>query len=772
MHVEIKVAQNFVLNFLYNKLPRRRINLFGEELESALRDKFADHWYPDKPFKGSAFRCLKITDPADPVLNRAARESGNPVPDIVENLPTDLAIWIDPGEVSYRIGEKGSVKILYSESLDGSYLQNLQPLDEPSSPEAVAVASATAAAMAAAASFQPKNFNRPHGGHVGGPCGGGMHGGSNGSGPSQNFLPLDNLNLAVGGLTLNSNQPSPGSHPPPFEGPPSQMSPPQQQQQGQGPPELHHTEPPQLPMNVEPRGPGNAGPPVGPNPPGNSGTPPSGTNNGGGSSGGNQNGGGGFVPFQPRSHQPVIYTAGSFAQTKFGSTKLKSNAKKTNRMSPTEFSNYIKQRAMQKQGSLGSNTSNGVVAGTPTNNGSGLMPIGGSAGGNNGSGAVSAAAAAAAAAVVNSNGGFRNPGSNYNNVTVNRPIAVNGSFHGGPHANGGVGQVPGGNLNYGGGSGRIPPHQHQSQDPYFYPLFPDRGQSNVGGVSNGSTNYYQNPQHGPQGHQGGLMSTGSSSESSSASSSSSSSSTTNPWSFVDGDAELFLQDILTVGLTSSGAGNGKTGSTVPARNGSGSGGGSSNLFNEYSSFNDLGNIGSNSLNSGSSSFGSNSSGGSTNSSGSGGSLGLSMLNNIGGLGSYGGNCATNGVGNAAAGGGGGSGGNGANQLVGSGPGLFNNLGLDIVDQALVNAATAAAAAAQQASNGGGGGGNGSDCGNTMGKINGSNAVNNSFNMNPVMGKSGSGVISKDGNSTNQNGSGPSACPEQQKYNQQRVLVAN
>ena len=106
-------------------------------------------------------------------------------------------------------------------------------------------------------------------------------------------------------------------------------------------------------------------------------------------------------------------------------------------------------------------------------------------------------------------------------------------------------------------------------------------------------------------------------------------------------------------------------------------------------------------------------------------------------------------------------------------GLYLNLGLYIVDQALVNAATAAAAAAQQASNGGGGGG--SDCGNTMGKINGSNAVNNSFNMNPVMGKSGSGVgISKDGSSVaNQNnGSGPSACPEQQKYNQQRVLVAN
>ena len=59
-------------------------------------------------------------------------------------------------------------------------------------------------------------------------------------------------------------------------------------------------------------------------------------------------GGGGFAPFVPRQHQPVTYTAGTFAQTKFGSTKLKSNGKKTNRMSPTEFSNYIKQRAMQK----------------------------------------------------------------------------------------------------------------------------------------------------------------------------------------------------------------------------------------------------------------------------------------------------------------------------------------------------------------------------------------------------------------------------------------
>lgn len=52
------------------------------------------------------------------MLDRAARESGVPISDILENLPAELAVWVDPGEVSYRIGEKGAVKILFSESND------------------------------------------------------------------------------------------------------------------------------------------------------------------------------------------------------------------------------------------------------------------------------------------------------------------------------------------------------------------------------------------------------------------------------------------------------------------------------------------------------------------------------------------------------------------------------------------------------------------------------------------------------------------------------
>lgn len=51
-------------------------------------------------------------------MERAAKESGVPIQDILENLPQELAVWVDPGEVSYRIGEKGAVKVLFSDKAD------------------------------------------------------------------------------------------------------------------------------------------------------------------------------------------------------------------------------------------------------------------------------------------------------------------------------------------------------------------------------------------------------------------------------------------------------------------------------------------------------------------------------------------------------------------------------------------------------------------------------------------------------------------------------
>lgn len=258
MHMEVQVALNFVISFLYNKLPRRRVNIFGEELEKALKDKFQGHWYPDKPFKvsmtksqmifciininfnlnhqqGSAYRCLKTSEPADIVLEVAARESGVPIGDILDNLPAELSVWVDPGEVSFRIGEKGPVKILYSE-------QKHTDTSEES----------CAADREVTTTFNPE---------------------------AQCFRPIEIINSSMNALSLSSPKGSPNDTA-----------------------SISSTSP--LYKNS--------------------------SNNTNSTTTTSPNNGKSNSTFLGR-REPVLFTAGSFAATKFGSTKLKSNSKRTNR---------------------------------------------------------------------------------------------------------------------------------------------------------------------------------------------------------------------------------------------------------------------------------------------------------------------------------------------------------------------------------------------------------------------------------------------------------
>lgn len=119
MHLEVKVALNFIVSYLYNKLPRRRADLFGEELERILVTRFEGHWYPEAPLRGSAFRCIHLGAPRDPVVELAAKRSGLDTEEVRANVPAELSVWIDPYEVSYQIGEKGAVKVLYLEDPPG-----------------------------------------------------------------------------------------------------------------------------------------------------------------------------------------------------------------------------------------------------------------------------------------------------------------------------------------------------------------------------------------------------------------------------------------------------------------------------------------------------------------------------------------------------------------------------------------------------------------------------------------------------------------------------
>jgi len=90
-----------------------QLEKFKVAIVEVLRRRYRDHWFPDKPCKGSGYRCIRINGKIDPIIAQAAEIVGMPTNTIHQTFPSELTMWIDPLEVSYRIGENGSICILY-----------------------------------------------------------------------------------------------------------------------------------------------------------------------------------------------------------------------------------------------------------------------------------------------------------------------------------------------------------------------------------------------------------------------------------------------------------------------------------------------------------------------------------------------------------------------------------------------------------------------------------------------------------------------------------
>uniref|UniRef100_A0A8C5TGV6 BTG anti-proliferation factor 2 n=1 Tax=Malurus cyaneus samueli TaxID=2593467 RepID=A0A8C5TGV6_9PASS len=91
------------------------LGLKSSLLEQAVAEQrhYKHHWFPEKPFKGSGYRCIRINHRMDPIISKAARQIGLSLPQLYQLLPSELTLWVDPYEVSYRIGEDGSICVLY-----------------------------------------------------------------------------------------------------------------------------------------------------------------------------------------------------------------------------------------------------------------------------------------------------------------------------------------------------------------------------------------------------------------------------------------------------------------------------------------------------------------------------------------------------------------------------------------------------------------------------------------------------------------------------------
>jgi protein Tob/BTG len=135
MKLELQSAANFLVHLI--RLGRRNPAVNEQQLEKfraavveVLRRRYRDHWFPEKPFKGSGYRCIRINGKMDPVIAQAAETCGLAANLIHSTFPSELTMWIDPLEVSYRIGENGSICVLYE------HKANKKDTTTPEQPEA------------------------------------------------------------------------------------------------------------------------------------------------------------------------------------------------------------------------------------------------------------------------------------------------------------------------------------------------------------------------------------------------------------------------------------------------------------------------------------------------------------------------------------------------------------------------------------------------------------------------------------------------------------
>ncbi|KAG4079450.1 hypothetical protein HA402_005147 [Bradysia odoriphaga] len=121
MRLEVHSAADFLMNLLRvhkgvkhsNSLPENQLQHFKGSLQQLLVLHFRSHWYPDVPAKGSGYRCIRINGQLDPLVEKAGSDAGLLPRTLRKMLPPELTLWIDPAEVSYRIGENGSICVLY-----------------------------------------------------------------------------------------------------------------------------------------------------------------------------------------------------------------------------------------------------------------------------------------------------------------------------------------------------------------------------------------------------------------------------------------------------------------------------------------------------------------------------------------------------------------------------------------------------------------------------------------------------------------------------------
>ena len=133
MRLEVQSVGNF-LTHLIQISPNRKVKVaklknFTTNVVKILQNNFNHLWFLEAPWKKSGHRAIKINPRSGSIpLTQAAAQADIKEDHLYSSLPAYLCIWIDPLEVTYRIGEYGHIRRLY-EQRDESINTAWQPMD-------------------------------------------------------------------------------------------------------------------------------------------------------------------------------------------------------------------------------------------------------------------------------------------------------------------------------------------------------------------------------------------------------------------------------------------------------------------------------------------------------------------------------------------------------------------------------------------------------------------------------------------------------------------
>jgi len=132
MKKEVQSAVDFLTNILRSRdgVNAAQSQLFKSSLITLLCNRYQNHWFPEKPFKGSGYRCIRMNHNMDPLILQAGQMCGLNHSFLESTFPPELTIWVDPHDVSFRVGEEGSVGILFEASQESTQVTQQQQVEQ------------------------------------------------------------------------------------------------------------------------------------------------------------------------------------------------------------------------------------------------------------------------------------------------------------------------------------------------------------------------------------------------------------------------------------------------------------------------------------------------------------------------------------------------------------------------------------------------------------------------------------------------------------------